>query len=306
MGKNTTSKGQDAFFNYYEGLYGIRWNELFRSLSNEKHYGALKSHITKDTYYLDLASLITAWALDVLPGQHVLDLCAAPGGKALVILRNLFPDYFPEKDLIDLEQVVVQNTDENFIIQPIFTRAIQEKCNLARNSSLGRLVLNERSSSRRLRLKGNISNHSNTGMNIEFTSFDAGKFGMYQQQIFDRVLADVPCSSEQHLVLQPKYLNDWSPNRTKSLAIQAGAIALSGFDCLKPKGKMVYSTCSLSPLENEAVVHKLLKKRPNAKILDLTWVPLGFEPKFPGYLILPDSYQGLGPMYFCIIEKEGL
>jgi 16S rRNA C967 or C1407 C5-methylase (RsmB/RsmF family) len=305
MGKKTRSIGPESFFTYYEQLYGSRWKELYSALIHQNQYGCLNgNHGTR--YYLDIASIIVAWSLDVLPGQQVLDLCAAPGGKALVLMRNIFPQWFSLEELTGLEQLIQDTTNLFEGNSTLYSKTSIEKLDLAKSMECGTLRINEKSPPRKERLKQNIHQHQNPNMNIVITGYDGSKYGLHMKNQFDRVLADVPCSSEQHLIHNPKYLKEWSPARTKHLSIQAGAIAISGFDCLKPKGRMVYSTCALSPKENEVVMKKLLSKRKNGHIVELSKIPEGFEQKDPGYLILPDRCKGLGPMYFCVIEKEGI
>ena len=76
---------------------------------------------------------------------------------------------------------------------------------------------------------------------------------------FDRVLCDVPCSGDGTLRKAPYAWVRWSPNFASKLHPLQFRIALRGARLLKVGGRMVYSTCSLNPLENEAVVSALLK-----------------------------------------------
>ena len=77
---------------------------------------------------------------------------------------------------------------------------------------------------------------------------------------FDRVLCDVPCSGDGTLrkaksVWQRK---GWKPTSGASLHPLQLAIARRGLAVLRPGGTLLYSTCSLNPIENEAVVAALL------------------------------------------------
>jgi 16S rRNA C967 or C1407 C5-methylase (RsmB/RsmF family) len=73
------------FFDYYENLFGERWPALLESLKGEGCATELRFGEGLEPYYLDEASVFAAKALDVQPGDDVLDMCAAPGGKTLVI-----------------------------------------------------------------------------------------------------------------------------------------------------------------------------------------------------------------------------
>ncbi len=75
---------------------------------------------------------------------------------------------------------------------------------------------------------------------------------------FDRVLVDAPCTASGHLRSKPPQFD--APDSQRLLGIQAlqKSLITSGFRFLKPGGLMVYSTCSLHPEENEAIIHHLL------------------------------------------------
>ncbi len=83
---------------------------------------------------------------------------------------------------------------------------------------------------------------------------------------FDKILLDAPCSGTGAIRKSLKTLKMWNPNMFKKLAgIQKQLISVS-FDLLKENGTLVYSTCSIAPEENEAVVDFLLRKYDNAKL----------------------------------------
>lgn len=76
------------FYRFFSEYFGERWDGLLTALRGEPVYGAIR-HPGKEPYYLDEASLFAARALDVRPGMNVLDMCAAPGGKTLVLAEAL-------------------------------------------------------------------------------------------------------------------------------------------------------------------------------------------------------------------------
>jgi 16S rRNA (cytosine1407-C5)-methyltransferase len=89
---------------------------------------------------------------------------------------------------------------------------------------------------------------------------------------FDKVLVDAPCSSEGRFNMNdPDTLKYWSPNKIKQMARAQWVLLQSGFRSLKPGGMLVYSTCTFAPEENEAIISKLLKRYPDAKILPCAW-----------------------------------
>jgi 16S rRNA C967 or C1407 C5-methylase (RsmB/RsmF family) len=138
--------------------------------------------------------------------------------------------------------------------------------------------------------------------NVRVVQGDASRWGMRYKEVFDRVLVDAPCSGERHLLESPKELERWSLKGSKRLAVRQHALVCAGLDSLRPGGRMVYSTCSISPLENDGVIDKLLKSRPD--LFDVVPVreSLG-EPTRHGWILLPDTC-GCGPIYFSVVVKR--
>ncbi|MBI2207906.1 NOL1/NOP2/sun family putative RNA methylase [Candidatus Woesearchaeota archaeon] len=83
---------------------------------------------------------------------------------------------------------------------------------------------------------------------------------------FDRILVDAPCSGTGTIRKSLKTLRIWNPNMVKRLSITQKQLLETAFNILKNNGTLVYSTCSLEPEENEAVVDFLLNKYENAEI----------------------------------------
>ncbi len=78
----------EEFFAYYSNAFGDRWDALRAALGGEPVYKTLKFE-GAEPYYLDEASWFAAKSLGVEPGMDVLDMCAAPGGKTLVLAGML-------------------------------------------------------------------------------------------------------------------------------------------------------------------------------------------------------------------------
>ncbi|MFW6289313.1 MAG: hypothetical protein ACOC2Q_05975, partial [Spirochaetota bacterium] len=107
-----------------------------------------------------------------------------------------------------------------------------------------------------------------------------------------------------------------SASRTRRLARSAYAIACAAVDSVRPGGRVVYSTCALSPLENDGVIAKVIQRgkgsvsvvepgavvaRAAKRVPNLHGVP--GSPTESGWMILPDSDDGLGPIYIAIVER---
>lgn len=105
-------------------------------------------------------------------------------------------------------------------------------------------------------------------LNVIITIMEGNRFGNLLPDYFDKVLVDAPCSALGTLSKNSEILKWWGSEKVGRLMNTQKALILSGFDSLKPGGLMVYSTCTLTPQENEYIVDYLLQKRPNARILD--------------------------------------
>lgn len=216
-------------------------------------------------YVMDPASVVAARALGVQAGDRVLDLCAAPGGKSLILAE-----------------------------------AIAEK---------GELIANEPSVPRKERLKKVIQQYVPRDIRdrIWVTGYDGARWASQQTASFDKILVDAPCSGERYLLENPKELKEWSISRSKQLAHRQYALVAGAILALKSGGRLIYSTCSISPLENDGVIEKVLKKKGDLVRLvaaaNFETSALGsIEASKFGSAIFPDR-NGWGPIYFSVLEK---
>lgn len=83
---------------------------------------------------------------------------------------------------------------------------------------------------------------------------------------FDKILVDAPCSGTGTIRKSYRALQDWSPGLIRRMAAIQKQLITVAFEKLKKGGTMVYSTCTLEPEEDEAVVSFLLEKYPDAKL----------------------------------------
>jgi 16S rRNA (cytosine967-C5)-methyltransferase len=80
---------------------------------------------------------------------------------------------------------------------------------------------------------------------------------------YDRVLVDPPCSDLGTLAARPDARWRKEAGRPAALARLQGAILRAGAEAVRPRGTLVYSTCTISPAENERVVDAFLAERPD-------------------------------------------
>ncbi len=210
-------------------------------------------------YLLDAASVLAARALGVEAGHDVLDLCAAPGGKTLVLAAAL--------------------------------------------EAGGTLTANDRSAARRARLVRVLEGHLPEPLRarVRVTGHDGSRAGLKTPEAYDRVLVDAPCSSERHLLADPKALAGWSKARSRQLTFRQRALLAAAVDATRPGGRVVYATCALAPEENDAVVARILARRAG-RVRAVAPAPVLGEATGLGVQVLPDA-TGFGPLYYAVLER---
>lgn len=253
-------------------------------------------------YFLDGASVIAALALGVEPSDAVLDLCAAPGGKSLVLASMLF---VPESG----GRLVCNDP----------SRARAQRLQRVLASFLPEALVGP---------SGRVS----------ITTVDAatGAQPVAIQRLgpYDRVLVDAPCTSDRHLAHQGgAALARWASGVVKANASRQLELLRTGASLVKPGGLVLYCTCALAEQENEGVVAKFLKKKEHDFEAE-PWtdadvagaasgeeagggaratsregaspatsaLPAGAEIGAIGALILPDR-TGYGPMYIARLRR---
>lgn len=246
---------------YYASIFGGRW-ETLRAVLLETNLAVPYGQGLEEPYFLDQASVLAAQALRLPEEGEILDACAAPGGKSLVIASRM----------------------ENSV----------------------RLLSNELSSDRRRRLVDVLNRHlpPDRRQRVTVSGFDAAALARREAERgrFRAILLDAPCSSERHVMADPAALAQWTRNRPRSLSQRQWALLSGAFLLLTSGGSLVYSTCALTPEENDGVVRRLIKKYGGQVRLDKPDFAEGEETEF-GRHILPDTSGGMGPLYVARFIK---
>lgn len=159
----------------------------------------------------DKASQICALSLDAKPGQRVLDVCSAPGGKTFTITQEM------------------KNEGE------VIARDLHAK-------------------------RANLVRRGADRLGLTIVKASAGDASVYDETIgtFDRVLCDVPCSGFGIIRRKPE-IKYKSPESIQKLPEIQYKILKNSSQYLNEGGKLVYSTCTLLPAENEQVVARFLE-----------------------------------------------
>ena len=210
----------------------------------------------------------------------MLDMCAAPGGKSLAILQTLYP------------RMMTCNDVEYTRVKRLFNVFDQY---LGKGDGIGDI-----------RKCITVSRRCGT---------ELGDYGVY-----DRVLVDAPCYSDRHSVTSDEgnlFVKTEIKNRLKMPEKQSELLK-NGLKHLAPGGSLVYSTCTLSPVQNDGVVHKVLTElweetNLNFEVADLDLAVKPFKFMFKifgqregvkyGQLVVPFLPNNFGPMYFCKINR---
>lgn len=145
---------------------------------------------------------------------------------------------------------------------------------------------------------------------------DGRSVGKKCPEMFDRILLDAPCSSEARFKTHdPKSMSYWSVHKVKETSKLQQRMLLSAYDALKVGGKLVYSTCSFSPEENESPLNYLLKRHgEHLRTLPITlpfeniqkpleqWGKERYDERIQNAVrILPtDTIDGF---FICVLEK---
>lgn len=203
------------------------------------------------------------------PGERVLDLCAAPGGKSTQTACKMKG-----------KGILICNE-----IHPARAKILSE--NIERMGVRNALVTNE------------------TPQSLEKA------FPEY----FDRILVDAPCSGEGMFRKNEEAQTEWSMANVELCARRQDEILDCAANMLKPGGRLVYSTCTFAPLENEESIGRFLKNHPDFQIKEMKkckgmadgvpeWMEEPLEEVKRTTRLWPHKIKGEGH-YAAVLEKDG-
>ncbi len=207
-------------------------------------------------YYLQEASAMASAALlEPQPGEFILDLCAAPGGKSTQIAGRM--------------------------------------------QGKGLLVSNEINQKRAKVLSRNIERLgiANTVVTGEAPAALADRFPGF----FHRIMVDAPCSGEGMFRKEEAAITDWSEENVEMCARRQAEILDCAAAMLRPGGRLVYSTCTFAPQEDEEAVEAFLARHPEFETepVNAPW----FQESRPGmYRLWPHKLLGEG--HFAAVLRK--
>ncbi len=184
----------------------------------------------------------------------------------------------------------------------------------ARSMDRGLIIANDSSVSRIPALKTVMKNWGS--VNHAITQFPGESFGEWFPNTFDLVLLDAPCSMQSLVSIDSHPMRPITEREEKALAQRQTALLKSALSALKPGGQIVYSTCTLSPDEDEAVVDAILKAFPGkVRVVDAAGrIPhpapgvteaygTAFDPSVKGAVRLWPHRYGTAGFFACLLEK---
>ncbi|XP_048128582.1 rRNA (cytosine-C(5))-methyltransferase NOP2C isoform X2 [Rhodamnia argentea] len=279
----------------------VDWLPGFYSLPPRVHIAGTKAYREGKLYGIDAASGAAVSALSITEGDHVLDLCAAPGSVTgvdvsehrLAACRTMLQKY----DLGDRCRLFVAD-GTTFSVIPARVHSYKS-CESTTNEKVqtfqewtSRRPWKERKREARARQSG--TSKSRLGFQypeIIFYGKHSGVVGLTKDELhqtvsnneplncgYDKVLVDAECTHDgsiRHIqkfeqwgweTLQHRVLN---AERTDNLTLLQLKLLINGFRLLKVGGTLVYSTCSLTVAQNEDVVERFLKENASAVLQEI-------------------------------------
>lgn len=217
----------------------------------------------------EVVSMIPPLLMDLRPGMTVLDMCASPGSKSAQLLEMLHVGEesrvrkvlreFAKEDGLDLGDETKEEAEADLEADPSDA-----------GRATGLLIANDADYKRGHLLVHQLKRLSSPNllvMNHDATQFPSIKLpstdpnsnkGNYLK--FDRILADVPCSGDGTARKNANLWKDWQPGSALGLHITQIRILVRALQLLKVGGRVVYSTCSMNPVENESIIAAAIER----------------------------------------------
>lgn len=198
----------------------------------------------------EAVSMIPPLILDVHRGHSVLDMCAAPGSKTAQLLEYLKNDIFDTSSIDNNTADPREPFDDGIVVA---NDVDNKRCYMLvhqsnRLNSPNCIIVNGDAS--RLPNMQTFNNEGEEFINLRF----------------DRILCDVPCSGDGTIRKNPDVWKKWTVGNANNFHGIQCKVLRRGVELLKENGLLVYSTCSMNPVEDEAVIASILRAS-NGKVV---------------------------------------
>lgn len=233
---------------------------------------------------------------------HRIDDAAVPPGATLEHALGLW--YVQEAaSMISGEALIRTAPKDSRLVLDLCAAPGSKTTQLARAfSAKATVVANEPATSR---LKSLVANLIRTGSDAIVTSRDGRELGPQLAARCDAVLVDAPCSGEGTVRRDPKALRGWNRKRQRKFAGPQRDLLRAGAEALRPGGTLIYSTCALSPEENQDIVRGFLDERDDFEGLDLsTHFPELALSHYQGQLWVMPQHYDTGGFFVAALRRR--
>ncbi len=256
------------FVEHYKELLGNEYEEFVRA-SSEYQRKAVRVNTLKKSVEEIRERLEEKWVLEQVPWCAEGFWMKYRDGKRFDIGNT--PEhqlgYIYVQDAASMIPVEVLNPSPGDIVLDMCAAPGSKTSQIAQKmGNKGLLVANDADGKRLGALGINLQRMGiHNSMITRMEGFHVKKQG----EGFDKILVDAPCTGTGTIMKTYKVIGMWSHSLIDRMKRIQYKLASHAFTLLKPGGTMVYSTCTLEPEENEGVITKLLKKHPEAELLDI-------------------------------------
>ncbi len=275
MKNKTKLFGEIGFNQFYSELFGSRWKTLKESFFQENQSVEYKVQ-NCESYFLDSASVFAALCLPLKNAQNILDLCAAPGGKTLVLASRMPED----ATLFSNERSASRVNRLKKVVQTCLPESINQRVKVScsdgatwckrQSECFDRILLDAPCSSER-------------------------------HVIQDKKYLDSWSPSR----IKTVSMEQWALLSSAYRLLEVGGILLYSTCALCPQENDEIIAKLQKKFNKDGTSLQLLQPEPNGtEIENFTSIKIpNYEKTEFGFHILPDKQNGAGPIYFSIIKK---
>ncbi len=226
-------------------LRSVPWAENGFYYQSSDQPGKHPYHEAGVYYIQEPSAMLPAALLEACPGEKILDLCAAPGGKSTQIAAAM-----------EGKGILVCNE-----IHPARAKILSE--NVERMGIVNAMVTNE----------------------------TPQRLSEIFRDYFDRIMVDAPCSGEGMFRKNEEACEQWSEENVQMCADRQDEILSCAAAMVRPGGRIVYSTCTFAPQEDEGSVERFLSRYPEFSLIK-------------DMRLWPHKVDGEGH-YAAVLQREG-
>ncbi len=235
-----------------------------------------------DAHFKDFLQTKYGWVLERIPfcfsGYRVI---TGSGPEVSSVLEHKLGKYYIQEaaSMLPVELFNLNDDEESVCLDLAASPGGKTTHLISKLSDRGLVIANDSSQSRIPALRIVLQHWGAVACAV--TRFPGERYGRWYPEMFDRVLLDAPCSMQGLRIADSHVLRPVTVKESTQLSARQSALLTSALQAVKVGGEVVYSTCTLLPVEDEGVVDGVLKYfRSSVKLLD-------------AQKILPDPAPGL-------------